>query len=218
MTPLIPLTNQLLRVRKMRVGNAESTGFIAQRDDSEFLVTALHAVKSMGPDDVLEVLNPKTGAWVKYPSLRFDRVDEIDLAFARISVPKLKEIALEIGAGGLTHGQEVFILGYPVSPSKEFGDYNNFPIALYGRVSFVGNLRDVGKKGLRGESFLVDRPLPAGMSGSPVCARTRAGEIRVVGLAKQTLRVPFEDWNEEVPRYEPHFTICSFLGPDFGKQ
>ncbi len=206
---LVPTAPVLMRTLRIRCGENFGTAFFlpTKSGQSDFLVTAAHCLESDGNPELGVYYS--TNEWIRLSRSSFQVLRDLDIAFAPMR-PTRNDLVLSVDRTVSAHGKEVLIPGFPATLNRYVFE-RTFPFIFGGRMSYVGNWsreeKEVLQKDDRKEQFVVDRPVPRGMSGAPVVVEGKKhGELCVVGVVTQSAND-----DTELLRFEAQCTICSFI-------
>ena len=162
---LVPTTNILLRVLKIKCDDSVGTGVVIFRDDNGFLVTAKHVIESAPSMTFYR----QGDGWLPLQTSTIKCSENHDIAVLRLATnegqPVLPVPDYEIGVStaGLVMGQQVMIVGYPLGRELKESQHMNFgrPLPLV-KVGFLSNLPT------KDDYLWLDAHMNKGFSGSPV--------------------------------------------------
>ncbi len=105
-------TNVLQRTFHIRFGGSTGTAFTIDKDSRQYLVTARHVVEGITSGDHVNIHHDR-----QWKEIRVDVVGvgegEADIAVLATSMQLSPTFPLEATGAGLTHGQQVYFLGFP---------------------------------------------------------------------------------------------------------
>ena len=168
--------NILTRVLHLKVGDKIGTAFTVEVDNKQYLVTAKH----LTGDQEIEELEIWRKGWRKINiavvGFGIDREDIIVFAADRILTQTLP---VEVGSGGITVGQNVRFLGFPLGISMDFMEEQGgtrLPLVKGGILSGM-KFED------RVSWLLVDGHNNRGFSSGPVVFRSPSDKSEVWRIA-----------------------------------
>ena len=162
---ILPTTNILHRVLKLKCGNSVGTGLVIFKDGNGFLVTAKHVIEY----EPNATFYRRRGGWLPVRPRSVKLSEKHDIAVMRIPIyegpPGLQVPDFDIGVttGGIGLGQQIMIVGYPLGWELQESEDINYgrPLPLV-KVGFLSNLP------VKDESLLLDAHVNEGFSGGPV--------------------------------------------------
>ena len=168
---LLPTTNILHRVLKIKCGDSVGTGVVIIKDGNRFLVTAKHVIESAPAKTYYR----HGDGWLPVLSSTIKLSENYDVAVLRLATieghPVLQVPDYEIGVStkGLVLGQQVMIVGYPLGLELKESGAKNYgrPLPLV-KIGFLSNLP------IKDECLLLDAHVNKGFSGSPVIAKLKS--------------------------------------------
>lgn len=154
--------NVIRRVFRIKLQGATGSAFALDHANRQYIVTARHLLEGAGSFDKVELFHDK-----KWKQLRVNVVGlapgEIDIAVLSPEIQIAPTHPLEPTAAGLTLGQQVFFLGFPLGIMGDGSEINQaFPLPLVKSGVLSGS---EGKPFTR---FLVDGHNNPGFSGGPL--------------------------------------------------
>jgi hypothetical protein len=174
------------RIVRLACGSKSGTGFILDRNDRQYLVTAAHVIKSGAPVNVLVRGNSVSVTLVALPV----PIADADVAVFRldrhIAPPNLP---LAADMTGMVYGQDAYFLGFPLGMTFDLEDGY---LPLVKRCTISGTNRKVKGRHV----LLLDGWNNPGFSGAPVVFRPATGApgspMRVAGVVTAYATQPGE--------------------------
>ncbi len=165
------------KVVRIRFGTERGSGFIANVDGREYLVTAKHVVNDAPEKLGIDVFT--TDGWKTYPSRLVGHAD----GHADVSVIATEErlgppqLSLHMSSTGVSYGQDVYFLGFPYEYRGLYATGN--PGEPYLPMPFVKKaiLSQFGKG-----YFVLDGHNNPGFSGGPVVFKNKNGVYQVMAV------------------------------------
>ncbi len=172
--------NVLQRVFRIKFGNISGTCFIIDVDNKQYFVTAKHVVHDLKSKDVVEIF--QENIWKKLEVVLVGHHQKADITVFAINLC-IPSHPMEATTAGLTLGQDVFFLGFPLGLMSESGELNrNFPFPLV-KKGCVSSMALLAKGSPEAPYFFVDGHNNRGFSGGPVVFQKRpGGEFFVFGV------------------------------------
>lgn len=166
---ILPTTNILHRVLKIKCDDSVGTGVVIFRDGNGFLVTAKHVIES-APS--MTFYRHGIG-WLPLQTSTIKCSENHDIAVLRLAsyeghqVLQVPDYEIGVSTKGLVMGQQVMIVGYPLGMElTASGDINyGRPLPLV-KIGFLSNLPQ------KDETLLLDAHVNKGFSGSPVIVKS----------------------------------------------
>lgn len=171
-------TNVIQRTFKIRRGESSGTAFTTDRDGRQYLVTARHVVEGIVPGETIDVWHEE-----RWKALKIDVVGigqgALDVTVLTASIQVSPVHPLEASPGGLTYGQQAYLLGFPYGHDSGGAEINRglpIPFVKAGVVSAM-EFGDVNR-------IYIDTHANEGFSGGPVVfhPQNKPTELRLAGV------------------------------------
>ncbi len=161
-------TNVFTRVLHLRTSaNETATGFTIAVDGREYLITAKHAVASLGQDAKIGI--EQNSAWVNIPFKIYKCDDPVDVAVLIPPYQLTYDLPLPNETSNFMYGQDAYFLGFPYNLGGPVGPNGAYPMPFVKRslISVVEPV-DASKKA---SLYLLDGYNNPGFSGGPLVAK-----------------------------------------------
>lgn len=161
------------RVINISFKNSSGTGFVFDRNNKQYILTARHIVNEIKRKDTLKVMN--SGKWndISVELVGHAEQDQ-DLTVLK-AYQRLNNLPCPEVNSGLVYGQDVFFLGFPYGMNMEVPENNGWPApfvkkatvsAMY--VNFEGKivtiLDGINNKGFSGGPVICQNPFSQQLS------------------------------------------------------
>ena len=175
-------SNVIHRTFQIRFKTSQATCFTLDVRDRQCLITALHVVKNIEENDVVQIRHQ--GQWKNLDTRRAWTSEEQDIAVLVPGTQLSPLLPLVPGSKGLVFGQDVYFCGYPYGLREEANSQINrdfpFPFVRKGIISSLGD----------GSKLFVDAIGNKGFSGGPVLFQLPgSNDFRVAGVITNSLSV-----------------------------
>ena len=175
----------LNRILHIQYGNGTGTGFVIDRDDKQYLITARHVVEGITTGESINISRDRQ--WKSFPV----KVVGIGLGTTNVAVlvtptQLAPAHSIEASSDGLAYAQSVYFLGFPFGwdgGAEGINEDYPLPFIKAGKVSAI--------KHTDATRIYIDAFGSTGFSGGPVAfARngTPPNELRIAGVVAEAPR------------------------------
>jgi hypothetical protein len=187
--------NILTRVFCLRVGSDVASSFTIEVNDRQYLITARHALKSLGSGSRVQVLQEQEGKW-RDVTVRAIPVEPETVDISVLALDEQLSDILPVDLSGEKDSylsEAVFFVGFPYRLSIAGHNVNRgFPIPLvkHGIIAAIS--------GPRGDPFLVDAINNPGFSGGPVVRTRNTKKPAIIGVVSAFKAVQAPAFNKQI--------------------
>ena len=193
-------SNIIQRVFLVSKDNDKGTAFTIEVENVQYLISARHVFDSLENNERTEITIFKNNEWqtIQVVSHLLDN-QEIDIIVFSLENDLSPRHPIQIGAEGVTWGQDTYFLGFPYGMFVEDNNINNnFPFPFVKKATYsAGNNHPE-----EGQIAYLDGHTNKGFSGGPVVfIRQETGQLTILGVMKSYVvhegEIEFEDINDD---------------------
>lgn len=181
-----PTSNVLYRVVRLKVGSTLGSGFTIEIDGKQYLITARHLLERFGAErNEGEIELWSDGRWSKARARAiYPAQPSVDIAALDLGRTITVSFPLVASSGGLTLGQPVYFLGYPVGLGVSRAEpappgFGELPFLKSGIVSAVDD------RNPQASILYLDGQNNPGFSGGPIVFwHAESRSFRVAGVVR----------------------------------